>query len=323
RLGAHGSVEVLVQLGLRQRTELGEVHLVMIRGRPMGGVMAGIGILAIGSTLCLRPADPTIAAPEIEAHRRAGLAAAANSTDALLEALVAPLDSALHHARAGAAGTRSGEVPPAAEFEAAALAVEQGSSAADALGRALRDLVATASSVAPGFSVPPSPPSSSDLLIVAAQLRASGDAASEFFERRRATTALNEALGAAVEALRDDDPYGALDRLADGDPALALLVAWEQPPETFGFWLTTIGELYAAAREIATATIAGDEEAVARAAARYGAAAESARGADNALALALAEGSSAVSINAQRRIADLLDEALTTRAAIATLITAN
>ncbi len=295
----------------------------MIRGRPMGGVMAGIGILAIGSALCLRPADPTVAAPDIEAHRKAGLAAAANSTDALLAALVTSLDSALQHARAGAAGTRSGEVPPAAEFEAAAQAVAQASPGADALARALRDLAGMASSVAPGFSVPPSVPAGSDLLIVAAQLRASGDAATEFFERRRATTAVNEALGAAVEALRDDDPHGALDRLTEGDPALALLVAWEQPPETFGFWLATIGELYAAAREIATATIAGDAAAVERAGARYGAAAESARGADNALALALAEGASAVSINAQRRVADLLDGALTTRAAIATLITAN
>ena len=37
----------------------------MIRGRQMGAVMAGIGILAIGAALCLRPADPTVAAPEI------------------------------------------------------------------------------------------------------------------------------------------------------------------------------------------------------------------------------------------------------------------
>lgn len=289
----------------------------------MGGVLGGIGILAIGSALCLRPADPTLAAPEIEAHREARLASAAGSADALLAGLIESLDAALQHARTGAAGTRSGEVPPAAEFEAAAQAVEQASSGADVLGRALRDLAGTASSVAPGFSVPPSRPASSDLLIVAAQLRGSGEAATEFFERRRATTAVNEALGAAVEALRDDDPLGALDRLTDGDPALALLVSWEQPPETFGFWLTTIGELYAAAREIATATIAGDEEAVGRAAARYGAAAASARGADNSLALALAEGASAVTINAQRRVADLLDAAITARAAIATVITAN
>jgi hypothetical protein len=289
----------------------------------MGAMMAGIGILTIGAALCLRPSDPTLAAPGIEASRQARLASTAGAADAFVAALIESLDSGLQHARAGAAGTRAGEVPPAAEFEAAALEVEQASSAADALGRALRDLAGTVASVAPGANVPRAPAASSDLRIVAAQLRAAGDAATEFFERRQATTAVNEALGRAVEALRDDDPDAALDRLAEGDPALALLVAWEQPPETFGFWLATIGELYSAAREIAAATIAGDAEAVTRAAARYGAAAESARGADNALALALAEGASAATINAQRRVADLLDEAISTRAAIAPLMTAD
>lgn len=295
----------------------------MIRGRPMGAMMAGIGILTIGAALCLRPSDPTVAAPGIEASRQARLASTAGAADAFVAVLIESLDSALQHARAGAAGTRAGEVPPAADFEAAALEVEQASSAADALGRALRDLAGTVASVAPGANVPPAPAASSDLLIVAAQLRAAGDAATEFFERRQATTAVNEALGRAVEALGDDDPDAALDRLAEGDPALALLVAWEQPPETFGFWLATIGDLYSAAREIAAATIAGDAEAVTQAAARYGAAAESARGADNALALALAEGASAATINAQRRVADLLDEAISTRAAIAPLMTAD
>lgn len=292
----------------------------MIRGRQMGAVMAGIGILAIGSALCLRPADPTVAAPEIEVNREARLASAATSADALLGGLIEPLDAALQHARVGAAKTRTSELPPAAEFEAAALAVEQASSVADALGRALRDLAGTVASVAPGSMVPPAPAASTDLLIVAALLRASGDAATQFVEQRRATTAVNEALGAAVEALRDDDPHAALDRLTEGDPALAQLTAWERPPETFGFWLSTIGELYAAAREIAAATIAGDAEALARAAARYGVAAEYARGADNALALALAEGASAVSINAQRRVADLLEGALAARAAVAPLM---
>lgn len=285
--------------------------------------MAGIGILAIGGALCLRPSDPAIASPGIEAGRQARLASAATAADAHLGALIEPLEAGLQHARAGAAGTRSGDVPPAAEFEAAALAVEQASSAADALGRALRDLAGTVASVARGSNVPPSPAASTDLLIVAAQLRAAGDAATEFFERRKATTAVSEALGQAVEALRDDDPSAALERLTEGDPALALLAAWEQPPETFGFWLATVGELYAAAREIAAATIAADAEAVVLAAARYAAAAESARGADNALALALAEGASAVSINAQRRVADLLDEALSAREAIAPLIAAD
>ncbi len=312
-----------MQFGLWQRSQLGEVHPAMIRGRPMGAMMAGIGILTIGAALSLRPSDPTLAAPGIEASRQARLASAAGAADALLAALIESLDAGLQHTRAGAAGTRSGEVPPAAEFESAALEVEQASSGADALGRALRDLAGTLASVAPGFNVPQQPAAGSDLLIVAAQLRASGDAATEFFERRQATTAVNEALGLAVEALRDDDPGAALERLAEGDPALAALAAWEQPPETFGFWLITIGELYSAAREIAAATIAGDAEALARAASRYGAAAESARGADNALALALAEGASAATINAQRRVAELLDEAIANRAAIAPLMTAD
>src|SRR3990170_5967713 len=106
----------------------------MIRGRPLGAVMAGIEILAIGAALCLRPSDPTLAAPGTEASRQARLASAATSADALLAGLIEPLDAALQHARAGAARTRTGELPPAAEFEAAALAVEQASSVADALG---------------------------------------------------------------------------------------------------------------------------------------------------------------------------------------------
>jgi hypothetical protein len=81
-------------------------------------------------------------------------------------------------------------------------------------------------------------------------------------------------------------------------------------------WLDTTGELVTAARRIALASLAGDEEAVRRAAARYARAAEEARRADTALAIAVAESGSSLASTPLQLLADALDAATAQRQAL-------
>jgi hypothetical protein len=289
----------------------------MIRAATGHTAIGMVAVLAVGVALCLRPADPGLASPELASYRAERLTNARTQAATALDELAAALDVALQHARTGAARTRSGDLPPAPELEAAGLAVELAAQLVPPASIALTELAGVTASVTPGAAVPALTMGSGDLVVVAGQLRASAEAATAFVERRQATATVNRALADAAEALTDDDPNAAIERLVEGAAAIDLLTGWEQPPETFGFWLETVTELYDAARGIAEATLAGDADAVAEAAARYARASEAARGADNALALALTEGASAVSLTAQRRVANLAAEVQEVRSLIA------
>lgn len=289
----------------------------MIRAVTVHTATGLAAVLVVGAVLCLRPADAGMASPELTGDRAERLTEARTAAAAALDELAAALDTALQHARAGAARTRSGDLPPAPELEASGVAMELAAQLVPPASMALLDLAGVSGSVSPGATVPGLSMGSADLLLVVGQLRASAEAATTFVERRQATATVNRALADAAEALTDDDPNAAIERLVEGDAAIDLLTAWEQAPETFGFWLETVTELYDAARGIAEATLAGDADAVAAAAARYARASEAARGADNALALALSEGASAASLTAQRRVANLVAEVQAVRSRIA------
>ncbi|HEY8921346.1 MAG TPA: hypothetical protein VIN32_01835, partial [Candidatus Limnocylindria bacterium] len=211
--------------------------------------------------------------------------------------------------------TASGEAP-APELTAAAEVVAGASDEADAARRELLALAGVAAAVEPAAIVPTLSHGGAELELIAAQLRSSADAATLFVERRHATQAVVDALAAALAALERDDPSAALASLAKADAPMALLGAWERPPPLLRYWMTISTGLLEAAGDIARATLAEDPVAQKAGAERYARAAEAARGADNALALALSEEGAAVSATPLRRLAAVADEVDEARAAL-------
>jgi hypothetical protein len=293
----------------------------MISGaRGRGALALATAVAAIGICLGLRPADPTRADPPSSAHRREQLAAEGTAADASLAKLSDTLDAALGEARLGAALTSGGDPPPATALRAAATLLDADAATADAASRALEALAGTAASVAPDWRVRQLSYNGPELLSVAAQLRQSADAATLFVERRTAAQAVVDALGAAVAALDGDRPQAAIEHLDDAIAPLAIVEEWDDRPQLLHYWESVIGRLLDAARGIAVASIEGDEDALALAAARYGEAAKLAGGADNALAVTLAEEGAAVTVTPLRRLAALAGEAGDVRAALTDLL---
>ncbi len=209
---------------------------------------------------------------------------------------------------------------PADELSTAADLLAATAEDGDAARSTLLELAGYAASIRPGTVVPALSYGGADLQQIAAQLRSGVEAATLFVERRHATDAVVQALATALGALERDDPAAALSALDASDAPLALLDDWEDRPPLLRYWMTISRDLINAAGDIARATIADDPAAVEAAAARYGKAAEAARGADNALAFALSEQGSAVSATPLRRLAAAADEAADARAAIQQLL---
>jgi hypothetical protein len=285
---------------------------------PRAAIVIGIG-LVVGIGLGLRSADPSRADPPAEAARERLLADAAGDADAALARLEADLVAARERARQGVARTVSGEAP-AEELTAAADLVAASSDDAEAARQALLALDGIAASVEPGTQVPLLSYGGADLQLIAGQLRTSASAATLFVDRRHATQAVVEALGAALAALERNDPASALESLDHADAPLALLRAWENPPPLFGYWMGVSADLIGAARDIATATLDHDTAAIAAAGRRYAEAADRARGADNALAVTLSEQGSGVSATPVQRLAAVTAEAAAARSGLAPLL---
>jgi len=276
----------------------------------------GIGlVLAVGIGLGLRSADPAQADPPAEASRQRQLAEAAQVADVALGSLGSRIAVAREHARLGTALTASGEAP-APELIAAAEALAAASGEADDAKRGLELLGGLAAAIEPAEEIPTLSYGGRDLEQIAAQLEASAAAATLFVERRHATQEIVSALSAALAELEQDEPSAALTSLAEADAPMALLDAWEQRPPLLRYWMTISADLLEAAGDIARATLANDPAAAKAAGERYAKAAEAARGADNALALALSEGGAAVSATPVRRLAAVADEVDDARAAL-------
>jgi hypothetical protein len=278
-------------------------------------VIAIVVGLAVGIGFGLRAADSTRADPPGAAARMQLIADVTDAAAADLGRLSTELDRAREHARRGTALTVSGEAP-APELMAAADILASASDEADAARRALLALAGFAAAVRPGLAVPLLSYGGPDLQLIAAQLRSSADAATLFVERRHATQAVVDALAAGLGALDRNDPAAALDSLGDADAPLALLDAWKERPPLLGYWMRISRDLLDAAADIATATLSHDSAAVKAAADRYAEAAERARGADNALAVALSEAGSAVSATPLQRLAAAGDEAVDVHSAL-------
>lgn len=309
-----------MQLCLRQRAQAIEVHGQMIgaAGRRRAAIAIAAG-LAVGIGFGLRAADPAAADPPAGAARAAALADAAEAADAAVARLSDGLVGARDHARRGTALTVSGEAP-APELISAADRLAAAAGDATAARRALVALAGMVAAIRPGNAVPTLSYGGPDLEQIAAQLRSGADAATTFVARRHATEAVVDALGAALVALAGDDPAAALAALGEADAPLALLEDWKDRPPLLRYWMTTSRELIAAAGDIARATIANDPAAAEAAGKRYAKAAETARGADNALAFSLSEEGSAISGTPLRRLAAAADEAADVRSELEPLL---
>lgn len=293
----------------------------MIGGARARRAIAAIVIgLVVGLGFGLRSADPSVADPPLEAARARALTEAVAHADDALKALAAVLGEAIDRARKGAALTIAGDRPPAPEFTAAADLLEGKAGTADAAHRAVVALIQMASSVAPSRHISALSLAGPDLLLAASGLRTSADAATLFVERRHATEAIVKALGESLASLDADLPASAITSLGRTEAPLALLDAWSEKPPLLGYWRMVSGELIDAARGIAEATLAGDPVAQRAAAQRYAKAAEAARGADNALAVSLAEEGNAVSVVELQRLAAAAGAVADERAAVESFI---
>jgi hypothetical protein len=275
-----------------------------------------LGVLLLGALLAARPAAADEADPPTAAERLAVLRAAVDEADHGLEALIARLQEAVEAGRRGSALTVSGDQPPAADFEAAAAAAAQAADIATGAERTAASLDAMLAAVAPSFGQLPDGPRAVAVEAFGLQMTAAAEESGPFVARRHAADDTLAALADALAALNRDDATAALAALDRADAARAVVAAWKEPPSVLPYWLDTTGGMLAAARRIADATIAGDRQAAARAGRAYDRAAQQARRADTALALAMTESGAGLASVALHGLADALAAAIAQRNAV-------
>ena len=275
--------------------------------------------MLLGAVLAARPALAAAADPPIAAARHATLRDVASAADRALDDLIAQLKVAIDGGRRGSALIQDGDQDPGPAFDEAASATRSAATLADRAADATERLDAVLRSVeSAGGPLPPGP--SSSLAAIAEQLTTSGAAGGSFVERRLAATATLTALAEALGALDDDDPGAALAALDRADASLATVAEWPAPPTVLPLWLETTGAMLEAARGIAGATIAQDPKAAEAAANAYRRAAEEARRADTALAIAIAEAGSSLAGTPMRLLAEALAAAIAQHEAVQPLL---
>jgi hypothetical protein len=290
------------------------------RTRPARAVLVGVlAVVLLGALLAARPsgggADPTLAA-----ERAARLHDEATDAVTRLDALIAKLQAALDAGRRGSALVIDGDRSPRADLMNAASSIAAASDEAALAAAAAARVDGTLSAVAPRHGALPPGPSGPLFPGISAQFAAAAEAADPFVARRQATRQTLDALADALAALRKDDPQRALTALDRANVALDTVRDWENPPTVLPLWLDTTGQLLSAARRIATASLAGDADAVARAAHRYSRAADDANRADTALAIAIAESGSSLASTPLQLVADALEAATAQREALQAIL---
>jgi hypothetical protein len=277
-------------------------------------------VLLLGAVLAARPAGADEADPPTAADRLAVLRAAAERADQGLEALIAELQQAVDAGRRASALTVAGDQPPKTDFEDAAAAAARAAEVAIVVERTTASLEAMLTAVAPSFGRLPNGPRAVALEAFGLQMTGAAQASGQFVTRRHAADDTLAALADALAALNNDDATAALAALDRADTARAVVAAWEEPPSVLPYWLDTTRGMLAAARRIADATIAGDGEAAARAGRAYRRAAEQARRADTALALAMTESGAALASVPLHGLADALAAATAQRNALVSVL---
>src|SRR4029077_2831770 len=266
--------------------------------RSKAPVLSGVLVsLVLGGVLAARSSDPLTADPAGAAPLRATLAAEGAQAEAQLLQLEKALRAALDDGRHGAALTVQGTERPGPHLSAAADAIGKADPlvgvAIDTIRRLAANLaVAGRAGLAPGLGLEPG-----QLAGIGGQLRNSAYAADAFWSRRRATETTLARLADTFAAIDAEDSARALAAVDAAEHSLDVVRAWPGNLLTLPVWTQATGNLLAALRALAVAIRDHDPIAARAADAKYKSAASSAHRADIALAVAIAEGGSAVSDN--------------------------
>jgi hypothetical protein len=279
-----------------------------------------LAVLLLGTLFAARPAGADAADPPTAAARQVVLRNAAERADQGLEALIAALQQAVDAGRRGSAQTVAGDEPPANDYEEAAAAAATAADLAIGVQRTTATLDAMLAVVIPSFGSLPDGPRAVALEAYGLQMTGSARTSGPFVARRHAADDTLTALADALAALDRDDATAALAALDRADAARAVVAAWEEPPSVLPYWLDTTAGMLSAARRIADATVAGDGDAAARAGRAYRRAAEQARRADTALALAMTESGAALASVPLHGLAEALAAATAQRNAVASVL---
>ena len=287
RGGPDRSVEVLVQLGLRERAKRRRVHRPMIRTRR--AVTLAVALVALVAVL-----GPGMVRPEVGLAADAFVVARAEDADRVLADLQGDLDAALDEGRDGAASIVAGDEPPGPKFrDSAELTLVAAATSVD-VDVALAAL--DGARAARGPVDPPIPPGTSapDLASIAAQLEGVAEPADEFATMRRWAAAVPVALEAALAALRNGDLSEAEAQLALAREAHDTVAGWEVDFVTLPIWIETSDATIEAVEEIVAAARAGRTAEAQRLADEFAELADEAVQADRALQIAISEGSGLV-----------------------------
>jgi hypothetical protein len=280
-----------------------------------GTLLGLVAVVLLGAVFTLRSADPAQADPPAVAALGARIAADRTTALSAVDALQHQVTAAIDEARQGAAlATQDGD-QPGPHLEAAGRILARTNALEATLRASLRrlagDLAIRGDREAPRLDI-----GTGEISAIAGQMASSAPAANGFQRMHLATRTTLERLDAALAALTRHDPPGALAALDQADAAFAVVREWPGQLDTLPVWIDTTGNLLAAVRALAVATRDGDTAAVDRAAEAYRAAAEEARKADLALAIAVAEGASTVTSAPLSAAADIQAQLDATRAAV-------
>ena len=313
----HGPVEVLVQLGLRERAQgIDGDH------RPMIGTRAviSVAVTLVGLVVLIGPrdADPAAGlAAERLVRERAGVA-----TDAL-DTLRATIQPGLDGARRAAAAVLSADEPPGSLLVAAGDTIAAADEAAMTARRAVAALNGARSALGHDLAPLAEPIAAGELPSIGAQLAAAAPAADAFFELRLRAGGLPEVLEAALAALDRGDLEAADELVTQARQDHAFVVASEAEPVTLPVWIATTDAMISAMEQIVSATLAGDAAAASAAAEAFRALTDDAATADRALRIAIGEGGSSLTAAPLERLAAALGGIEDMRAATAEIAAAS
>jgi hypothetical protein len=262
-------------------------------------VIVGIAAaVALGAVFAARSADPFAADPAAAAALRSTIASHRGLADGRLATLRSLLSSALTDGRHGAALTVQGTQRPGPDLSAAAQAVTDADPLVADATAALRSLagdlaVSGKAGPAPAMALLPG-----QLTSIGAQLKAASGAADAFWSKRRATETTLLRLQDAFAAVDAGSPERGLAAIDEAQASLEVVRNWAGAPLTLPIWTQAAGNLLTALKDLAVAVRDRDSAAARAAGARYWTASAEAHRADLALAVAIAEGGSAVSDSA-------------------------
>ena len=264
--------------------------------RAKGRVALGVAaVLALGTVLAARSADPLTADPIAAEALRSTIATQRDLAETQLMRLQSALTAALEDGRSGAALTVQGTDRPGPRLSAAAEGIGNADPLVGSAQATLRRLTANLAAAdwpapAPTLTLEPG-----QLSGIGAQLDDSAGAANAFWSMRRATETTLARLADAFAAVDARDPGRALSAIDAAESSLDEVRTWPGNLLTLPVWTQATSDLLAALRSLAVALREHDLAAARGAEAKYRAAAADAHRADLALAVAIAEGGSAVS----------------------------